>query len=81
MGNMDGILTIQFHIVEKYLMGKKLIIRLTDAEKITKKIIDVLNDFENIHRIQQERARSLVAAMEDPVEVILRVIKDEFPRP
>lgn len=67
-------------IVDRYLVGKKLILRLTDPEKITKKIMDILNDFENVHKMQQERARSLVAGMEDPVEVILKVIENEFPR-
>ncbi|MDQ1280066.1 MAG: Lipid-A-disaccharide synthase [Thermoproteota archaeon] len=67
-------------IVERYLIGKKLISRSTDSEKTMKKIMEILDDFENVHKILQERARTFVSEMEDPVEVIMKVIENEFPR-
>lgn len=68
-------------LVERYLIGKKLVFRVTDPEKVTKKTIDILNDFNHIHRTQQERARSLISGMEDPIDVILKVVESDFPRP
>ncbi len=65
--------------VERYLIKKKLILRLTDPDKIIKKIRYILNDFDNIHKLQLERARSLVSKMEDPIEVIIKIIENDFP--
>ncbi|MFH0897394.1 MAG: DUF354 domain-containing protein, partial [Candidatus Bathyarchaeota archaeon] len=43
-------------IVEKYLMDRKLVLRITDSEKAAKKIINILNDLNNARREQQDRA-------------------------
>ncbi len=66
-------------LVERYLIGKKMVSRLTDPEKIAKKVIDILNDFDSVHKVQQERARLLTSAMEDPTEMIMKVMENDFP--
>ena len=66
-------------IVEKYLIRRRLVSRVTDPEKAAGKIIQILNNFENVHRIHRERAKQVVSQMEDPLDVILNSIEGEYP--
>ena len=65
-------------IVEKYLIKKKLINRVTDADNASKKIIQILNDYENVRELQREKAKALMTEMEDPLDVIVRMVEKEF---
>ncbi len=62
-------------LIEKYLMGKKLVDRITDSEAAADRIIEILEDYENSHRLQQEKARIIMSEMEDPLEVIMDEIE------
>ena len=66
---------IESTLVEKYLINKKLVFRVTDPKKVTKKIIEIIKDFETIHKMQLERAKLFISEMEDPIEVIMNVIE------
>ena len=59
----------------KYLIKEKLVFRITDPEKAVKKIMQILDNFENIHELQQKRAKSLTSQMEDPLDTIMNVIE------
>ena len=62
-------------IVENYLIKEKLIHRLTDADDASNKIIQILDDYENISKLQKERAKALVSKMEDPLDVIIDFVE------
>jgi predicted glycosyltransferase len=62
-------------IVENYLIRNKLIHRIIDPEKALKRIIQILDDYENVHRVQQEKAKTLTSQMEDPLDVIIREVE------
>jgi predicted glycosyltransferase len=64
-------------IVEKYLMREKLVLRIMNPEKIVKRVIKILNDYECIKKIQMERAKALTSKMEDPLNIIIREIEKE----
>lgn len=64
-------------IVENYLMKKKLVQRITDPDKASRRIIQILDDYEDFRRAQQEKAKVLMSAMEDPLEVIIDVVERE----
>jgi len=57
-------------LIEKYLMGKGLIIREKSAEETTEGIIKTLKRIDPIRRRQSERAERLVQKFEDPIKVI-----------
>ena len=80
---MLGIPTISCYpveptIVEKYLIKKNLVLRITDSDKVIKRINSLLSDFDNFHRIQQNRAQEFLSTMEDPIDVIIKTIEDNF---
>ncbi len=62
-------------IVENYLMKKKLVQRITDPDKAASRIVEILDDYEDSRRAQQEKARALMSAMDDPLEVIINEIE------
>ena len=62
-------------IVEKYLVKKKLVHRITDPDKVAERIVKILDD--DFRRAQQEKARALMSAMEDPLEVIINEVERE----
>jgi predicted glycosyltransferase len=66
-------------LVEKYLMREKLILRITDPEKAVKKVMRILDNFESVRKTQKERAKALTSQMEDPLEIIMKVIEGNFP--
>jgi predicted glycosyltransferase len=66
-------------LVEKYLMREKLILRITDPEKAVKKVMEILDNFESVSTMQKERAKALTSQMEDPLEIIMKVIEGNFP--
>ncbi len=63
------------YIVERYLLGKGLIDRETNMEKVRVKIFKTLGNIENARKGQIARARQLTSDFEDPVEVIARTIE------
>lgn len=65
-------------LVEKCLLNKKLVFRVTDSAKVTKKIISIIKDFDVIHKIQLTRAKSFISDMENPIEVIMNTIENNF---
>lgn len=62
-------------IIENYLIKEKLVRRITDPDKASKEIIQILGDYESIHRIQREKAQLLISKMEDPIDVIVQTIE------
>lgn len=62
-------------IVENYLIKEKLVHRITDADKASKKIIQILDNYESVRRTQRERAEALVSKMEDPLEIIVNAVE------
>ena len=65
-------------IIENYLVKKKLVYRTTDAEKAAKRITQILDNYENVRKVQQEKAKALMLKMEDPLDVIIKVVEQEF---
>ncbi len=65
-------------IVENYLIKEKLVNRITDAGKASKKIIQILDNYESVRRAQRERAKTLVSKMEDPLEIIIKAIERKY---
>jgi len=65
-------------LVEKFLKRRKLVVRAKDPEKAVKRAIKSINNYDRIHKLQQERARSLIAEMEDPLEIIIKVLENDF---
>ncbi len=72
-----GIPTISYNavpnIVEKFLVRKKLVKRETNAEKISNYI---KKTFESPNKINQNRAKIIVRQMEDPIQKLMKVIKE-----
>ena len=72
-----GIPTISYNavpnIVEKFLVKKYLVKRETNAEKISKHI---KKTFESTNKINQNRAKKVVRQMEDPIQKLLKIIKE-----
>lgn len=62
-------------LIEEYLIKKNLIIKETVPEKVTKRIINTLDNLGYERKKQKERAWRLVKKFEDPVEVILNEVK------
>lgn len=65
-------------LVEKFLTRRKLVVRAKNPEKATNKAIKMINNYDHIHKLQHERARSLMANMEDPIEIIIKALENDF---
>lgn len=61
-------------LIEQYLINRGLVIRETDPEKMTKKILNVVKNFEQNQLKQKERSKELTKDFEDPIEVIANTI-------
>ena len=72
-----GIPTISYNavpnIVEKFLVKKHLVKRETNADKISDYIRET---FESTNKINQNRAKKIVRQMEDPIQKLMKVIKE-----
>jgi len=64
------------YLIERYLQSKGLVIRETNPKRLTRKILETLDDLTKARKKQQERAKRLISTFEDPVEVIMRTIED-----
>jgi uncharacterized protein len=72
-----GVPTISYNavpnIVEKFLVKKNLVKRETDPNKISNHIKKI---FERKNNANQERAKKIVKEMEDPIEKLVKIIKN-----
>ena len=72
-----GIPTISYNavpnIVEKFLVKKNLVKRETNPNKISNHIKKI---FERKNNTTQERAKKIVKEMEDPIEKLVKIIKN-----
>jgi len=59
-------------LVEKYLVKQGLVVRIIDPQKAVRKALQIFSKLESCRTMQQEKAKMLLAKMEDPVEVIMR---------
>ena len=66
-------------LIEKYLIRKKLIARITEPERTVKRIGKILDNLSEERKLQKERADALLARMEDPADAIARYIEKTFP--
>lgn len=62
-------------IVERFLTQKKLIHRITDPDQAYKRIIQILENYNDVKRIQQERAKTLMFTLEDPIDFIVDIVE------
>ena len=63
------------YLIERYLVKKGLLVRETDYGRITKGVLEILEDPVEARRTQSSKAQELVSGFEDPVEVIVREIE------
>ena len=72
-----GVPTISYNavpnIVEKFLVKKNLVKRETNPNKISNHIKKI---FERKNNTNQERAKKIVKEMEDPIEKLIKIIKN-----
>ena len=72
-----GIPTISYNavpnIVEKFLVKKHLVKRETNADRISDYIRET---FESTNKINQNRAKKIVRQMEDPIQKLMKAIKE-----
>jgi hypothetical protein len=72
-----GIPTISYNavpnIIEKFLVKKRLVRRETNARKISAHIKKVFKSTKNLN---EKRAKSVVREMEDPIQKLIKIIKD-----
>ena len=72
-----GIPTISYNavpnIIENFLVKKKLIQRETNPDKISKKINEI---FASSNKENQKRAEKIIRQMEDPVQKLMKIIKE-----
>ncbi|MBT5201149.1 MAG: DUF354 domain-containing protein [Thaumarchaeota archaeon] len=72
-----GIPTISYNavpnIVENFLLKKNLIKRETEPKKVSKQVKKILGSTKNIN---QKRAKNIVGQMEDPIQKLIKVIKE-----
>jgi len=61
-------------IIEEYLISSGLVVRETDAVRIARGAMMMLED-ETYRRRIRDKAKGFVERMEDPIEVILRELK------
>lgn len=67
-------------IVEKYLIGKKLVERITNLDETSDRIIQILNEYKKIRLMFQRRAKTLMSQMEDPIKVMIDEIEKLEPK-
>lgn len=63
-------------LIEKYLINKGLVVRESNPERATRKIVKTLRNLEVAKKRQEEKARGLTKDFEDPIEVIASTIND-----
>jgi hypothetical protein len=63
------------YLIEKYLLSKGLTIRETSPEKLTRKILETLDNLSVAKEKQREKAEKLTSTFEDPIEVITKTIE------
>ena len=72
-----GIPTISYNavpnIVENFLLTKKLIKRETDPNKVFKQMKKI---FDSTKGINQKRTKKIVGQMEDPIQKLIKIIKE-----
>jgi len=72
-----GIPTISYNavpnIVENYLLKKNLLKRETNPVVVSKQIKNILNSSRNLNK---SRAKKIVGQMEDPIQKLIKVIKE-----
>ena len=72
-----GIPTISYNAVpnkiEKFLVGQKLVKRETNPEKISNHIKKILESSNNVN---QKKAKKIIKQMEDPIQKLIKVIKE-----
>jgi len=72
-----GIPTISYNavpnIIEKFLVRKKLVKRETNPEKISRHIKKILESSNNVN---QKRAKKIMSQMENPIQKLIKVIKE-----
>ncbi|MFH1328586.1 MAG: DUF354 domain-containing protein [Candidatus Bathyarchaeota archaeon] len=61
-------------LVEKFLIHKKLVKRVTDSEVLIKRMLQILRNLEQFKVLQNRRAKQLTSKMENPVRAIKKVI-------
>jgi predicted glycosyltransferase len=66
-------------LVDEFLIGMKLVTRVTRPEKAVRMITQLLNEREKVREEQAVRAQTVTSQMEDPVEVIADTIEADFP--
>lgn len=66
-------------LVEKYLVKEKLILRITNPEKMVKRVIKILHNYESVKETQREKAKALTSKMEDPLSCIMKEIERKNP--
>lgn len=64
------------YLIERYLLSKRLAIRETNPRKLAKRILETLDNLKTARKRQSEKARRLVNAFEDPVDVIVKTVED-----
>lgn len=62
-------------LVEKYLVKKNLVFRITDPGKAAKKALKLISQIESFSKLHKKKAEALIAKMDDPIEVITSTIK------
>jgi predicted glycosyltransferase len=62
-------------LILKYLIGKKLVTRETDPEKLGRRILATLGDLCYEKTRQAEKARRLIQDFEDPVDIIVEEVE------
>ena len=67
------------YLIEQYLLSKRLAIRETDPRKLAKRILETLDNLKTERKRQFDKARRLVSAFEDPVDVIVKAVEDVNP--
>jgi hypothetical protein len=65
-------------IVEKYLIRERLVERITEPKRAVRRIGRILGDIDAERKRQKEKAKSLMAVMEDPAEVIVNHVETAF---
>ena len=63
------------HLVEKYLITKKLVIRELDPEELAERILATFSNLDEEKKKQSARVQRLVRTFEDPIEVISKEVE------
>jgi len=66
-------------LIEKYLINRGLIVRETDPDEVTKRIITAFKNLELIQSKQKEKAQELTKNFEDPIQVIADTLEKAIP--